>query len=63
MVEIIRYHCKECGYFWEFTSKQNLPKECPECGSNKIHRAAGDRRFSKKARPKVRRGYSGTLRR
>ncbi len=63
MTETKRFHCEECDYYWEITSKTIIPRYCPLCDSHSIHRAIGDRRYSRKARPKVRWSYSGTNRR
>jgi Zn finger protein HypA/HybF involved in hydrogenase expression len=63
MTETKRFHCKECDYYWEITSKSFIPRYCPLCDSHSIHRAIGDRRYSRKARQKVRWSYSGTIKR
>ena len=63
MTETKRFHCEECDYYWEIKSKAIIPRYCPLCDSHNIHRAIGDRRYSRKARPKVRWSYSGTNRR
>ncbi|GBD86614.1 hypothetical protein BMS3Abin03_00535 [bacterium BMS3Abin03] len=63
MVEMKRYHCEECGYYWEVSSKEKFPESCPGCKSQKVHQAAGNRRFSRKARPKVRWSFPSGMRR
>jgi len=63
MIEMKRYHCEECGYFWELSAKHKFPDTCPKCNGHLIHRAVGDRRFSRKARPKVRWSFPVAARR
>jgi Zn finger protein HypA/HybF involved in hydrogenase expression len=62
MIETKRFHCEECDHYWEITSKAIIPRYCETCDSSKIHRVTGDRRYSRKARQKVRWSHSGTIR-
>jgi Zn finger protein HypA/HybF involved in hydrogenase expression len=63
MIETRRFHCNDCNYFWETTLKVNVSKSCPACNSEKIYRVTGNKRYSRKARPKVRRSVSNYIRR
>ncbi len=38
MTETKRFHCEECDYYWEITSKSIVPRYCSMCDSGKIHR-------------------------
>ena len=61
MTETRRFHCSSCDYYWEVTSKVAVPQSCPSCHSEKIYRVTGDRRYSRKARQKVRRSVSSYI--
>jgi len=63
MNETKRFHCGECDYYWEITNKSFNPRCCPKCSGIKIHRSTGDRRYSRKARQKVRWSNSSSIRR
>lgn len=63
MIETKRFHCRECGYYWETTGGDSYSGKCPACKSAKIYRATGQKRYSRKSRPKVRGSYSQTMRR
>jgi len=57
-MNIIKFQCDGCGYYWEIKYGEKIPENCPQCESKKIYKAAHHRRFAKKSRPKLRRSYT-----
>lgn len=57
-MNIIKFQCEECGYYWDIRAGEKTPEICPSCKKGKIHKASRHRRFAKKSRPKLRRSYT-----
>jgi hypothetical protein len=53
-----KYKCKACDYYWEVKASEHLPIACPICKGTAIHRSSSHKRFSKRARQKIRRSFS-----
>ncbi len=47
MASIRKFRCSDCQHTWQLPGGMGRPQDCPSCKSNNIHRAEGDRGFSK----------------
>jgi predicted RNA-binding Zn-ribbon protein involved in translation (DUF1610 family) len=47
MTQARKFQCYDCQHSWEVPYGTGRPENCPDCGSVNIHRAEGDRGYTR----------------